>query len=457
MDELFGSYRVVGKIAEGALTTLYKAEHVSTGRTVVVKALSPSTSPTSSFAAQIDREANVLSALSHSNIVLLIDFVPEPKKYLVLEYIDGFELSEIIAKLKLLPTDFALAIAISVVRAIGHASARGIVHRDVKPKNILISRRGEVKLADFGIAQRERLPSSNEPLAALKDEQKDSIGEQGLAFGTPQYMSPEQILGDFIDVRSDLFSLGVVLYEMLSGTRPFDAPKGEKGRGARSREAPPPPLLTRAPNVSRDVERVVMRLMERHPADRYETPSDVEDDLTELLRRRTKESVEAVLKRGLFESGLIADDPKRFGANEKADLNASRPMSIGRAYLAFAAIGVLFLILAGVVESVSWRSRESLHAGAEPLPLVPSAPGFVKVLAVPWADVAVDGEHFDTTPFAKVIPLREGIHFLTFTHPDAPIEKREVRTRSGETTTVEVIMQLHGDSDAGAVSPKEAK
>jgi len=452
MDELFGSYRVVSKIAEGALTTLYKAEHTATGRVVVVKALSGATSPTSSFAAQIDREASVLSSLSHPNVVLLIDFVTEPKKYLVLEYVDGFELSEIISKLRVLPTDFALAIAIGVARAIGHAALRGIVHRDIKPKNILLSRQGEVKLADFGIAQRERLPSSNEPLASTSG----ALGEQGLAFGTPQYMSPEQILGDFIDVRSDLFSLGVVLYEMLSGTRPFDAPKGEKGRGARSREAPAPLLSTRAPNISRDVERVVMRLMERHPADRFETPGEVEEELTELLRRRTKESVEAVQKRGLFESGLIAEDPKTLGGGGKTEGSAPRPLSIGRAYVAFAAIGALFLVLAAVVESVSWRSRESLHAGAEPLPLAPSTPGFVKVLAVPWAEVAVDGEHVDTTPFAKAIPLREGIHFLSFTHPDAPTEKREVHTRAGETTTVEVVMQLQTDTDAGSGS-KEAK
>lgn len=444
MNESFGAYRVVGKIAEGALSTLYRAEHRTTGRHVVIKSLAGSISPTSSFAAQLDREMSVLSSLSHPNIVLLIDFVTEPEKFLVLEYVDGFSLAEILLKMKVVPTEFALAIAISVVRAIGHASLRGVVHRDVKPRNILVSRRGEVKLADFGIAQRERLPSSNEPLSTATAPGSSS---ESLAFGTPEYMSPEQILGDFIDVRSDLFSLGVVLYEMLSGTRPFESAKGDKGRASRSRESPAPSLATRAPNVSKDVARVVMKLVERHPADRFETPSEVESELTELFRRRTEDSVETALQRGLFESGLVQNEPKSFGA--KAPREKASPTPLPRALAGFFAIGAVFLVVTSGMESLSWRTRESLSAGSAPLPLAPASAGFVRVLAVPWAEVSVDGEHYDTTPFAKAIPLKAGPHFLTFTHPDAPPEKREVRVRSSETTTVEVLMNLSNEADSG--------
>src|SRR5262249_17632559 len=156
------------------------------------------------------REAELLAKLNHDNILELYDFVrTEAAMWLVLEYVDGVSLADLLAKSERLPIHTALAIGLVIARALNHAPDRGIIHRDIKPANVLVSKRGEIKLVDFGIAHDDRVPSSPEPL------------EGGSTFGTPAYMSPEQILGEPLDGRTDIFSLGVVLYQMIAGVRPF--------------------------------------------------------------------------------------------------------------------------------------------------------------------------------------------------------------------------------------------
>jgi serine/threonine protein kinase len=217
----FGGYRVVETIGSGALATLYKAEQESLGRTVAIKALKSTIAPSSSFAQQIDREAKILGELFHANVVLLVDYRPSTAgatSFLVLEYVDGPSLAELVSRRRVLRPEAAAAIAYQVAEGLAHAHERGVVHRDIKPQNVLLSKRGDVKIIDFGIAQRERLPSMAEPLTSATAAE----GRTHEAFGTPAYMSPEQILGDTVDARSDLFSLGVVLYRMLTGTRPFE-------------------------------------------------------------------------------------------------------------------------------------------------------------------------------------------------------------------------------------------
>src|SRR5262249_13773059 len=130
----------------------------------------------------------------------------------VLEYVDGVSLAELLSKSGELTVQGTLAVGLEITRALAHAHDRGVIHRDIKPANVVLSRRGGVKLVDFGIAHDHGVPSSPEPL------------EAGSTFGTPAYMSPEQILGEPLDARTDLFSLGIVLYQLASGVRPFDGP-----------------------------------------------------------------------------------------------------------------------------------------------------------------------------------------------------------------------------------------
>ena len=192
-------YRLDGAIGSGAVSSIYRAVQESTGREVVLKALKASIPSTSSFAAQLEREARVLAEMSHPNVVLLIDFKKgesgSSRTFLVLERVDGWPLRELLRKKKLVRVDAACAIACEVLSGLEHAHARHIIHRDVKPENILLARRGDVKIVDFGIAQRDKLPSANEPL--IFDE-RGAISQRGArgsspekeAFGAPAYMSP---------------------------------------------------------------------------------------------------------------------------------------------------------------------------------------------------------------------------------------------------------------------------
>ncbi len=448
----FGGYRIVETIGSGALATLYKAEQESLGRTVAIKALKSTIAPSSSFASQIDREAKILAELFHANVVLLVDYRPSTTgqtAFLVLEYVDGPSLAELVARRRVLRPEAAAAIAYQVAEGLSHAHERGVVHRDIKPQNILLSRRGDVKIIDFGIAQRERLPSMAEPLTSGSVAE----GRTHEAFGTPAYMSPEQILGDTVDARSDLFSLGVVLYRMLTGTRPFETEaKGTPGRGGaeRFRRDAPIPFRERAPDVPRPLERIVMKLLQKNASDRHGSARELAEELAAFLRSFSGASPQRLVVSALAEAGYVKEESARRDGHKAARrsqlaLPSGRTMALG-----FFGIGAAFLVLSGLSELVAKDSRTIRAAGEKPLELAPVQAGSLRVLATPWAEVAVDGQHVDTTPFARAIPLPPGPHFVTLTHPNAKTENRAIVIRANEVVTVDVTLDL-GDLvvDAG--------
>src|SRR5690606_2342519 len=203
----------------------------------------------------LEREARVLAELDHANIVELYDFVRrDDRMWMVLEHVDGWSLEEILRQAGRLPEPAAVSIALEVARALAHAHEKGLFHRAVQPRNVLVSRRGDVKLTNFSVAAGARLETAPELL------------DGGATYTGPAYMSPEQILGEPPDPRSDLFSLGVVLYEMLAGERPFKAPD-ERNEALRIRSEPPPPLGRRVSGLLPALERVVLRCLEKMPSD----------------------------------------------------------------------------------------------------------------------------------------------------------------------------------------------
>src|SRR5882757_8583596 len=239
--EIFGNCRVVAQVASGPLTDVYHAVQEPLARHVAIKALRPTIAPSSPFAAHLAREAELLAKLHHDNILELYDFVrTDSAMWLVLEFVDGVSLAQLLAKSDRLTMPGAIAIGLEIARALAHAHERGIIHRDIKPGNVLVSRRGEVRLVDFGIAHDDRVPSSPEPL------------EAGSTFGTPAYMSPEQILGEPVDARTDVFSLGIVLYQMVAGVKPFEAPD-TKTTAQSIRHDHPPSLRSYGSPVPRGV------------------------------------------------------------------------------------------------------------------------------------------------------------------------------------------------------------
>jgi serine/threonine-protein kinase len=433
MDLRFGPYRVTRELGAGTLSTVYQAIHEPLGRKVAIKALKPTISPTSSFAAQLEREARVLAEMSHPNVVALYDFVKTEKEmYLVMEYLRGYSLSEVLARKPKLRPEIVAAIGVEVARGLAHAHERGIIHRDIKPANIVLLHGGGVKLVDFGIAQRERLPTADEPLAPASHE----------AFGTPAYMAPEQILGDVVDARTDVFSLGVVLYQLSCGHRPFDRDDGKSL--LRSRREPAVPLRQRAPVVPRALERVVMRAIERLPADRWPTAHAMQTEFESFLQEREAPSTAELIKSALALAGLGAG-PSR----EEPTGSIRRDPWHARAWSFFPL--TILVVVGGVMTQLSASSRDPAPRVEGPL-AVPALPhGELRVLATPWADVAVDGQHVGTTPMGRALTLAPGVHFVTFTHPSAPSITKKVTISEGQGQLLDVTMDVSGSEkqDAG--------
>jgi eukaryotic-like serine/threonine-protein kinase len=423
-------YRVVAELGSGSLSSVYKAVEQPLGRTVALKLLRATIPPSSPLAAQLEREARVLAELCHPNIGLLYAFAKsETRMYLVLEFVDGFSLAALLNKRPNTPPDCVAAIGAAVARGLAHAHERGIVHRDIKPANILLSRRGEVKIFDFGIAQRSS--SAEEPVGLSPLRLEDMA-----AFGTPAYMSPEQILGESVDVRSDIFSLGVVLYQLVCGARPFErSDEADRGPTAhRIRRDPPIPLHRRAPDVPAALERLVMRAIEKLPSDRFPSAEAMAERLEELAAARSGLRDDRLVVRALAQAGLATAGE---GGTPAAPKRRERA-SVRRATAGIAVLGAVAIGGGGVLQATA--HREGQTAGARPLELVPPSPGYVRVLATPWAEVWVDGQRVEVTPFARGIPVAPGTHYVTLVHPNAPVEKRTIAVASGETRTVDVVM-----------------
>jgi serine/threonine protein kinase len=202
------NFQIIETIASGGSAVLYKAVQTSLDRAVAVKKLHPHLTNDPNFTRRFILEAKAAASLDHENIVHVIDFgIDEDAYQIVMEYVEGESLQQVIEKWAPIPPEFALAITYQILLGLEHAHNKGIVHRDIKPGNIMLTRYGRVKITDFGLA---KLTQSNTQETAA-----NSI------LGTPLYMSPEQAFGETVDKRSDLFSLGTVLYEMLTGKQPF--------------------------------------------------------------------------------------------------------------------------------------------------------------------------------------------------------------------------------------------
>ncbi|MDH5493703.1 MAG: serine/threonine protein kinase, partial [Myxococcales bacterium] len=248
MVDRIGNCRILGEIGSGGMAVVYKAVQDPLGRIVAIKALKPSIAIDSQFAKRFEREAHFMASLQHENILHVHDYVKDGRSmYIVMEYVEGIDLYDLLDHSPRLPVEVAAIITLQVARALDYAHFRGIIHRDIKPANIMISRHGEVKLMDFGIA---------------RDDKLSDLTETGTGLGTPSYMSPEQILGDKLDFRSDIFSVGIVLYQMITGRKPFveDEARTVMQKIRLDRYTSPRKLNTIVP---RQLERILARCMEK--------------------------------------------------------------------------------------------------------------------------------------------------------------------------------------------------
>lgn len=448
MAELSGieGFRILEELGSGTISSVYAAIEEPLGRKVALKVLRNTIAWNSPVAQQLEREACVLAELCHPNIALLYAFSKsEARTYLVLEFVDGFSLATLLKRKPTVPADSVAAIGAAVARGLAHAHANGIVHRDIKPANILASQRGEIKVFDFGIAQRARSP--DEPIALDPVRLGDTA-----SFGTPAYMSPEQILGENVDARSDLFSLGVVLYQLICGSRPFERGDETDARPAahRIRRDPPIPLHRRAPEVPAALERIVMRTIQKLPANRFQTADALAAELEKLSSSHAGLRGDRRVVRALEHAGLVR--PSDAPSTTAAPLR--RRSRTSHAVAGLAVLGATALLGGGLLQATARRRADA--DGAMPLELVPSSPGYVRVLATPWAEVWIDGQRVDVTPFARSIPLPAGTHYVTLLHPRAPAEKRTISVLPGETRMIDVVMAVPelGPHDELEASPQ---
>jgi Tol biopolymer transport system component len=253
---------------------VYLAEDLTLGRQVALKVLPPGLAATGRE--RFEREARAVAALNHPNIVTLhsIDQSGDTP-FLTMEFVDGTVLNELIPASGM-PLDRLLKIAIPLADAVGAAHQRGILHRDLKPANVMVTADGRVKVLDFGLAKLQDVVSAREPLPT-----QELTGE-GRIVGTIAYMSPEQAEGKVVDQRSDVFSLGVLLYELATGVRPFTGDTGLAVLSAILREAPRP-VSELKPELPRDFTRIIRRALNKNPEDRYQSAKDLRNDLTAVL------------------------------------------------------------------------------------------------------------------------------------------------------------------------------
>ena len=264
-----GSYIIQGLLGTGGMGTVYRAQDLRLGRAVAIKVINAGRGAPG-FAARFQREARVLAQLDHPNILPLWDVGQAGDLlYLVTPVVEGGSLRDL--RLRLggsVPVARALGLVAQVADALHHAHQRGVVHRDVKPGNLLLHADGRVMLADFGIAR-----SAND---------HPDVSASDLAIGTPHYIAPEQALGDQVDGRADIYSLGAVLYELLSGRTPYAAESTTRVL-VQMLDGPPQPLSQVDPWVSPAVQAVVMRAVASQPDDRYPSAAEFAADLRKLL------------------------------------------------------------------------------------------------------------------------------------------------------------------------------
>ena len=258
-----GRYRIIGRLGQGGMARVFLAEDESLHRNVAVKVLADRYSDDPHFIERFQREARSAARLNHSNIVQVYDHAQtDGVSYIVQEFVDGETLKELIRREGPLESKRAIGFALQILAALRVAHQEGVIHRDVKPQNILVQADGKAKVADFGIARAG----------------ETEMTEAGSIVGTAQYLAPEQARGLPVGPPADLYAVGIVLYEMLSGRVPFEGEAAVTVAMRQVQEAPEP-LSDRNPLVSSDLEAVVMRALTKNPAHRYQSADEMGAEL----------------------------------------------------------------------------------------------------------------------------------------------------------------------------------
>ncbi|MCA1576295.1 MAG: protein kinase [Acidobacteria bacterium] len=436
-------YRILEKLGEGGMGEVYLAEDMKLGRKVAIKILSEEYTTNKDRLHRFEQEAAAASNLNHPNILTIHEVgTDDGRHYIATEYIDGVTLRRKAAASDLEISQI-LDIAVQVASALEEAHAAGIVHRDIKPDNIMVRRNGYVKVLDFGLAKLtetiDRSPSDAEAATRVLVHT-----DAGVVMGTSHYMSPEQARGKLVDARSDIWSLGVVIYELVAGRTPFEGETSTDVIVAITQKEPPP-LVRFAPSVPAELEWIVMKALRKDRDERYQT---IKELLTDLRRLKQRLEFETELERSVpsgFVPSRISDGvaapttPERAARTaEKTVTNVSSAEYIAtglKRHKVAAAIVALLLIAGSAAGFYFYYNRAKPLTDKDTVLLA----DFVNTTGEPVFDGTLKqalAVHLGQTPFLNIFPedrVRETLRFMGRS-PDERITRdigREICERQG--------------------------
>jgi eukaryotic-like serine/threonine-protein kinase len=398
-----GRYRIMRKLGSGGMADVYLAEDEELGRRVAIKILNDRHANDEQFVERFRREAKNAAGLSHPNIVSIYDRgEAEGTYYIAMEYLDGRSLKELVVARGPLPISDAIEATRQVLGALRFAHRKGVVHRDIKPHNVMADADGRLKVTDFGIAR-----------AGVSQ-----MTEAGSIIGTAQYLSPEQARGTAVDQRSDLYSIGVVLYEMLTGEVPFTGDTPVEIAMKHLSDTPRPPSLLR-PEIPPDLDMVVLRALAKNPEDRFQTAEEMDAELQRVaagagVTAETADAATAVLSGTALEAPTAIVPPRRPPTRARSSYQYADPPPRRRPFWPWL-LALLLIVLAAVAGWYAFgKIQDSLNSSsgvAVPLVVGIREENAVNLLNEKGLDAAVhrkpsatvkEGQVYDQSPEAGV-------------------------------------------------------
>jgi serine/threonine-protein kinase len=420
-----GDFVVEGEIGGGGMGVVLLGRQQNLDRPAVLKKLRKDLASSAEYVERFRREARAAAAVHHQNVVAVFDcFDYRGEHYIALEYVDGVDLGYAIEKVRRLPPRIALIIAVEVVRGLEVLHARGTVHRDLKPANILLGRSGEVKIADFGIAI---------------DATEQGLTRPGMMIGSPAYMAPEQMLGERVDFRGDQFSLGVVLYESLTGVPPYpestelevDSMLSRMQRERYDR------LRSVAPQTPRLLARIIKRCLRPTPRQRWAETGELRRRLERRLGRVSPQDARDELAAWLWERGVFEprDDDTVEAAKPQLRRSARRPLALAAAVLAAAFVGLSAHVVGWTPGSLVQGTGRALAAAADRMLPDGLASGHKARLTLEFeggADVRIDWGPSASAQDGFEIGLKPGLHNVVVEHPLLGRFERDIDLEPGQ-------------------------